>query len=155
MAVVLGFLLWGPDQIAKGAGMEKVLTEHRAFLGIAFFLFAAIALTTFWRVPGQKLLEWQSIYWSKRRLHDLTDEEKEILRKYVDEETRTQRLPSNGVVSGLCSEHIIYRSTSTGTGSWGVVMFGYNIQPWAWKYLRKRQHLLKNIERETDSQSSG
>ncbi|MBU2802589.1 hypothetical protein HFV02_10085, partial [Acidithiobacillus caldus] len=46
---------------------------------------------------------------------------------------------ASGVVGGLVAEEIIYRSSSM--GQFGAY-FSYNIQPWAWDYLRKNPHLI-------------
>ena len=77
----------------------------------------------------------------QKRLHDLTNAEKQILGKYVFEKTRTQSLSYNsGTVRGLELELIIFRSSDM---SQGGVLFPYNIQPWAWDYLNENKHLIE------------
>jgi len=81
------------------------------------------------------------IYRSKRRLKDLTKEEKKLLRDYIFKDTRTQYLrDEDGVVKGLEYEKIIYPATNVGSILEG---FAYNIQQWAWEYLKRHPELLK------------
>ena len=77
----------------------------------------------------------------QKRLHDLTGKEKKILRAYIENETRSLQLPiTSGVVNGLVSENIIYRSSSVGEGV--GMKFAHNIQPWAREYLKENPELL-------------
>lgn len=77
----------------------------------------------------------------KRKLHNLTPQEKKILLQYFTSKTTSQPLPINdGVVNELAAYKIISRSSSL--SQWGTC-FSYNIQPWARDYLSKRPELLK------------
>jgi hypothetical protein len=141
--VVLALLLWGPRWLISGLGMSAVLSHDRLYFGLSFAVLLGmglsdpISLTVRW--PIERLEE---IMWRKakvKRLHDLTPHEKTILREYIDNETRTQYLSiGNGVVSGLVHEKILYRSANIGNLSG----FAYNIQPWAFDYLRQHPELL-------------
>jgi len=79
------------------------------------------------------------------RLHNLTAEEREILRGYIGNGTKTQLLDiQSGVVNELEEVFIIYRSSNIGhLSGWS-----YNIQPWAWDYLNKHLELLFSNEEE-------
>lgn len=77
----------------------------------------------------------------KRRLHELTYEEKQILSSYIFNKTKTRDYNINdGVVQGLAHANILYRASNL---SKGLTLFSYNIQPWAWDYLNKHKNLLE------------
>ncbi len=46
---------------------------------------------------------------------------------------------SDGVVGGLLTKRILYRSSSL---SLSYTTFAYNLQPWAWEYLNSHPRLL-------------
>lgn len=76
-----------------------------------------------------------------KRLNALTEEEKAVLKYYIDHNTRTQVLDfSNGTVQELAGYAIIYRAA---TISKGGVFFSYNIQPWAMDYLLEHPNLVQ------------
>ncbi|WP_170318593.1 super-infection exclusion protein B [Paenibacillus sp. HGF7] len=78
----------------------------------------------------------------KEYLHNLTEEEKNILRHYLYYNTRSQNLNVfDGVVKGLIHSEVIYQASSIGTMRGG---FACNIQPWAWEYLQKNTQLLSH-----------
>ena len=77
----------------------------------------------------------------KLYLKSLTEQEKEILRLYIDNKTKTQKFKTdNGVVMGLIKNNIIYKSSQSATG---YMEFPYNIEDWIWIYLNKNKNLLK------------
>lgn len=76
----------------------------------------------------------------RKRLHQLTSDEKSILREYIEGQTRTQYLNVNdGVTAGLQDARIIYRASSVSTG---MFRFPYNIVDAAWDYLNQYPDLL-------------
>ena len=85
-------------------------------------------------------------------LKHLTPVECKYLVNYIHKHTQTAYFaPSDGVVGGLESKGILYRSSSLGR----VHNFAYNIQPWAYEQLRKNPQLLTSkltdSERYSDS----
>jgi hypothetical protein len=76
----------------------------------------------------------------QNRLHSLSKSEKNVLRGYITKNTKSLVLSyMDGVANGLELTRIIYRSSTLGSDSG----FAYNIQPWAWEYLKKNPDLLK------------
>ena len=76
----------------------------------------------------------------RKRLRALTPAEKEILRGFIDCNSRTQPLDlRNGTVSGFEDENIIYKSAPM---SDSLEYFPFNIQPWAWRELKKHPEWL-------------
>ena len=72
-------------------------------------------------------------------LKNLTPVECKYLVNYVFKQTQTAYFaPSDGVVGGLESKGILYRSSNLGR----VHKFAYNIQPWAYEQLRQNPQFL-------------
>jgi len=73
-------------------------------------------------------------------LKQLTPVECTYLANYIFKETQTAYFaPSDGVVGGLESKGVLYRSSNLGR----VHKFAYNIQPWAYEQLSKNPQLLR------------
>lgn len=145
VAVVSGALLFGPDLFLKRLGLDLFIADYRKYIGVVFLgvnvlLFAHIFSFTY--SYFSKIVE-NILFLQKRRkrLHSLTDEEKSILSGYISNNTRSQDFEcTNGVVLGLEMEKIIFRVSDLSSY---FTNFPYNIQPWAWEYLKKNPELLK------------
>ena len=75
-------------------------------------------------------------------LKSLSGKEKEILRSYINENTKTRYFNmSDGVINGLVTQDIL--SLPSRLSRRGYV-FAYNIKPWAWEYLKENKHLLED-----------
>jgi hypothetical protein len=73
-------------------------------------------------------------------LNNLTEDEKQILRYFIQFSTRASMLRyDDGVVQGLAHRGIIYQSSSMGNVFQG---FPYNISDWAWDYLQVNPDVL-------------
>jgi hypothetical protein len=73
-------------------------------------------------------------------LNNLSLEEKAVLASYIAHNTKTIHLGMNsGLAGGLEAAGIIFRSSNIGSMGTGIA---YNIQPWAWDYLREHPELL-------------
>lgn len=145
--LVASVLLFSPIQFLQKLGIDKFANDFRAWIGILWL--AAIALLLghwimyFSDIAGHKIRQKLWMRTSRKRLHDLTPKEKEILQKYFKDNSRSQPLPiHDGVVKGLEHARIIYPASNVGYA--GTMSFSYNIQPWAWDYIRKRPELLEN-----------
>ena len=76
----------------------------------------------------------------RHRLHQLTADEKAILRRYITSNTRTQKLdPSNGAVAALARDRLLTTVTQVRPVS---DQWAYTIQPWVLTYLTDRPDLL-------------
>ena len=73
------------------------------------------------------------------RLNSLSEKEKELLRRYIQEDTRTLRLRyDNSVADGLRSIGIIDVSSVVST----MGKFSYSIRPIYWEYIKKRPDVI-------------
>jgi hypothetical protein len=144
IVIVSGFLLFAKPEILDIFGLAKLSTAYRPYIGGVLLLSAALAvsngLVSLYKWYVKRRVWSKRIKSAKKRLHNLTYAEREILRRYIGGNTRTQYFQlENGVASGLALEHIIFRSSNVGNLDDG---WAFNIQPWAWKYLNERRDLL-------------
>ena len=79
---------------------------------------------------------------NKYLLENLSKDEKELLREYIDNDTKTRNFSyRNGVAMGLKSCNILFISSNLSRGP--RLMFPFNIQPWAWEMLKRNPKYLK------------
>jgi Super-infection exclusion protein B len=143
------YLLLGSKQLAF-LGLSSVDAELRPWVAglllvSAGFLSAHGVASCF--AAAQKA--WNSrrlLRFRQTSLHHLSPEERAVLAAYVLQNTKSLQLQiTSGVAGGLEAAGIIYRSSSVGRMGSG---FAYNIQPWAWEYLREHPELLALDEAE-------
>lgn len=147
LLIIAGLVLWGPEWFVSGLGLGQFIDTYRMYLGVVFLLFLAATLPTPVNWVASKGLEKIKGHRHKAareaRLHDLSGDEKEVLRYYIKNNTRTQTLDlADGVAPALESARIIYRASSV---SQGYTDFAYNIQQWALDYLREHPEVLNAI----------
>jgi transposase len=148
IVLVTGFLLFASKDTLEIFGLAGLVSDYRSWLGLVFLLFAFLlvsaaitsGLSLAYRWIKQKRKNAAFLRRGRERLRHLSEPEKEILRRYIEGQTRTQYLAmSDGVVNGLVHEGILYRAS---TLSSFLDHFAYNIQPWAWDYLNDHPKLL-------------
>lgn len=138
------FLIFVPDDILKFLSIDIFVESINPFLSFILIISVAMLLGAAIAKIGSFLVGFLSIWLKtfqyKSRLKDLTQEEKDILISYLDNDTRSRRFNmTHGVVQGLVRERILYQSTIMSSG----ISQSYNIQPWAWKYLKKNRNILE------------
>ncbi len=143
--IIAAFMLFASEKLLKQIGVFEFVQNHRSMIGLVLVVSMPLFLVSIFADIFAIIKEW----WRKRqyyksmtkRLNSLTEDEKQILRYYFAEQTRANTLRiDDGVVQGLVSKGIIYRSTSLGTVLDG---FAHNISEFAWDYLQMHPHLLK------------
>lgn len=143
IAVISGFLLFTSTGVLATLGLASIVAQYRALIGVLFLiatvLFLVHPLAKLYELIGTRAMTTMLVREHQKALAELTESEKEILRRYIYNKTQSQYLsPLDGVTAGLEAKVIIYRATNIGR----VHEFPYNIQPWAWKYLNKNPELL-------------
>ena len=138
-----GFLLFSPPQYSETLGLDKLIILYRSWIGLVFLLSSTLlfshAISQIWSWVTKKYGAKKRLISLKKRLGNLTVEEKKILNAYISNQTRTQVLDlENGIVNGLIQEGIIYRVSPIVR----VTLTACNIQPWAWDFLNENKHLL-------------
>lgn len=132
--MVCAILLFSPASLQQILGTTSFVDNYRQWIG-----FVLIMSFSVWSTPILIKLfhRFQNNRNVKQRLKNLTEPEKQILRYYVELNTRSNRLRmDNGDVHALVKARILYSSRS-----------GYIITDLAWDFIHKNPHLLKG---ETD-----
>lgn len=142
-ASVVSLARWQPSRSTLGL---SALEPHVGW-------FAVVGLACISLLVGVSVVEASNRRLQARRLHvgwtrllrNLTDDEKAVLRKYMDQNVRTQHLSfSDGVANGLEAKKIIYRASSLGSH---MAFFAYNIQDGAFEILAKHPEYLVSTDR--------
>jgi hypothetical protein len=144
-----GLSLFGPAWFINRLGLEPILAAHRTWIGVSFILSATLFVSSlgarFIDVLKPILVEGWHVYLWKRNLTGLSPPEKRLLAEYLSQDTTTlSHRISEGVVNGLVGKNILYRASNFSHP--GSMSFDYNVQPWAWRYLRRHPELLKETE---------
>jgi len=144
IAIACGVYLFAPAEWIAKIGLDNLDEKYRPYIGGAFLISTGVTIVgvaswigvfgfAFARAGGIKRK-------AIKRLHSLTENEKQILRFYIAKQTKSNTLRfDDGVVQGLVSANIIYRSTDFGNMVEG---FSYNIQDFAWERLNENPNLL-------------
>ena len=138
-------LLFANNNFLSRLGLKNFADNYRPLISIIAicsigFIFVDFILFC-WKKGIFILKKLKSSLTIKRYLRELTEKEKQILRFYIFQKTKTNSLRANdGVVVGLAQSGIIFLASSSGS-----VLNGhpYNIAPIAWKYLNKKPFLLE------------
>ncbi len=79
---------------------------------------------------------------NKRLLANLSNDEKELLREYIENDTKTRDFSiQNGIAMGLKSYNVLYISSNIPRGL--KLMVPFNIKPWAREMLKENPKYLK------------
>ena len=145
LLLVTGILVFSPRAFLEALGLYGIVDSYRAWIGFAFLIFFAVLIAHFvsWlgKIARSWVVEYYSIRHGRKRLHDLTDDEKKLLAEYLGYNTRSRFLDfQSGVVNGLVKENVLWRAASSGNLLRGIA---YNIQPWAWEYLKQHPELFE------------
>jgi hypothetical protein len=144
VALASGVYLFSPGEWLAKLGLDDLDKQYRPYVGGAFLISGGVVVVEMARRAA--LFAWAciNVLGMKRkaieRLHALTEDEKQILRYYIAQDTRASSLRiDDGVVQGLVAARLIYRSSRVGDISGA---FSHNIQDFAWEYLQKHPDLL-------------
>lgn len=143
-------LLFAPPSWLARLGFGEQVEPYRPYVGLALVISSAglsvLAAQALWNWFGERIGRRKAIRLLHSRLQALTEGEKQILRYYLQEETRTNILRiEDGVVQGLAQAEIIYlASTISDCGT----EFAYNISDPAWEYLQKNPDLVNGATKD-------
>lgn len=143
LCFVFGVMVFSGDAALESFGLKAFVEDYRAYLGVGFLATLALTVVNSLAAVWQFIYPWiAEAYWiriGRKRLQSLNPTEKEILRYYIQNQTRSQSLPiQDGTVNALQREKIIIRGSSLGS----LYSFDFIIQPWAWEYLNEHPELL-------------
>ena len=145
LVVASGVLVFSPVDFTAKLGVSSFLEQYRFVPGLVFLVSGSFLLAQ----TVAAVLPWLKKHYAwyvrerrgRERLHKLTPAERDFLSLYIQEDTRSQYSePSNGVTCELESAGIIRRASNL---SAHMHNFAYNIQPWAFEYLKKQPWCLE------------
>lgn len=151
LAVLIPILLdrvfsWISDQFFKKLGQA---IGYKTLLTLILLLLASLA--ALWihfrtqvdskpQAPSNKRPDKETNEIRERMLNNLSKEEKEFLKTYLDKDSKTQyRHFQDGVSAGLAVKGVLFSPTTMMYDN----KIAYNIHEWAWEHLKKHPHLLK------------
>ena len=145
VAIFCAFLLFGSKEFLESIGAFNFAENYRTWIGGAFLGSLCIWIVSICGDIVGIIKTWNFKRRTEKnitkRLHSLTEDEKQILRFYIAKQTKSNTLRiDDGVVKGLASSYIIYQSASLGNMLEG---FAHNISDVAWNYLNENPTLLK------------
>jgi hypothetical protein len=142
--IVSAAIVFAPDTLLTSLGVLQYREKGKPYFWLLFVLVSVSLIAAVVGVVKFKAQDYLLLRSRKKRLTLLTANEKNILRRYIEGETRSLYLDiGSPLVQGLADEDIIYRSTTISSPMHGFGAFGFNIQPWAWEYLNEHRELLK------------
>lgn len=159
LVIVSALLLWGHDGFKIGLGLQPFIDEYRKWLGVVFLFFLVLGLQPIAPFLTKKFIEKYNrkreeeerikqekelLEQAKNKLENLTPDEKDIFRYYIQNNTRTQDLSiQNGNVSKLISDGFIYRASQVSYGGMrGSFTFPVNITDWTWEFIHNNPEVL-------------
>ena len=147
ISIASGFIIFAKLEWLQLFGLAELRAKYLPWIGSIFLLSTVLLLShgvlTFSSWFKKRASMKRALKRAKQRLHNLTGEEREILRNYIGNGTKTQYLDmQSGVVHEMENDFIIYRSSNIGQ----LQEWSYNIQPWAWYYLNEHPELLFSKE---------
>ena len=144
IALISASFLFFPRLWLEAIGLYKFSEEYRQWLGLTLMISANLwvvaNILALWKFLGRHARQRKMRREVVRKLTSLTEDEKQILRYYLAENTRANTLRvDDGVVRGLVTSRIIYQSASIGNLLEG---FAHNLTDFAWDYLHEYPELL-------------
>ncbi len=144
ISAVLGFLLLAKPEWREVLGVSALVENHRAVMGVGFLVAVALLLADLGTHLARKVRHTLARSHLKRRvlqrLRTLSEDEKQILRFYVAQNTRTNSLRiDDAVAQGLAADGVIALAGNFGNALDG---FPYRIADVVWSELQKEPGLL-------------
>jgi len=131
------------DAIVEKLRLNELRESNGPWLGVGALIGMAVlivhALPVPWRWLRERIVRHLAMRRGKRRLRTLTPKEKEFLRQFFDEKTKTVRESvDDGVIAGLERVRVVFQATDFILN----LHTDFNIAEWAWDYLQKNPELL-------------
>lgn len=133
--------LFAPQSLLEALHISYSSHDYRDIAGFVFLISGCALLEKVWNTIKTSRSKAKSRKKVIKRLHALTQKEKDILLGYIFFDTRTQRFDDrDGVVNGLIEAGVLIRHSLYGSIVSG---FDVNITDVAWEYLKKNPDLLR------------
>lgn len=148
IATACALVLFTDDNFNDFLGIKEFVKLYRPYIGVIFLVSFVFTIVNVSEYNWKKFRRWSNtrnrIKYTKKRLHNLTEGERKILRYFLLNNSHSQQiLLDDGDAKELEVYKIISRSSSIGSLTYG---FTFNIQPWAWDYLHKHPELILSYD---------
>ncbi len=142
--IAAAVILFIPEHLAATLAVDSFRQTYRTFLGPGLVVVTAWLSWRLLAALSGPLREHLTLQKLKKRLHNLTPEEKGYLATFVLGQNNTIYLPvDDGIIGGLKARGIVYRSSNLFHVLEGVP---YNLHPWARDHLSANPELLLGAE---------
>ena len=136
IALVCALVLYLPAAALEHFGLTAISKEYKAHFSITLLFCASVILWNGLSFAGsllwKKYRTRQRVGDALKRLSALTEDEKCVLRGYIEDKTKTQLFEvTDGVVGGLEVVGILHQGANFGP----LPHMAYNIADFAWDYL--------------------
>ena len=144
--IVCTLLILMPADLLGIIGVDKIKTEYASIIGVTLLLSGSILFSHFlfkaFPILSNYAKNIRSTYSQRKRLRQLTEDEKQLLKKYIDSNTRVRPVSIySGIATDLSRSGILYRSTQSVQPAHHTC--DYTLSGWAYKYLKRKEYLLK------------
>ena len=148
LVTISSILLFSPTELITLIGLTKLKEITQPWVGGIWIISLSILVTEIahptYQFLTKKVKDWLSLRRGHKRLEQLTPDEKAFLKHYIEHDTRTNSSSlADGIVNELVTVGIVRRASNMGLYD---NFFAYNIQPWAWNYLKKNRSLVEENE---------
>jgi hypothetical protein len=146
VVIASGVLLFLDETALQSIGLANFVNELRSWIEVIFWVFSILFIlnivVSLYIWMGKRYEAHLVANGRKYHLLNPSKEEKEVLLGYFMDEVKTQYFDiTDSAVINLKTDNII-RSTNIWTGE----KCAFEIQPWAWEYLRKHANRIFSRE---------
>jgi Super-infection exclusion protein B len=143
ICIVCFVLLCLPLRTLSALGLQGMVLKYHAHIVLVFMFSSAMLLSYPIEYVARNSHGWamDRIYWKriKERLHNLSEDEKHVLRPYITNNKRTNYFYlNNGTVAELCLCRILYIPNTR----YLMSHVPHTMSDRVWKYLHKHPELL-------------
>lgn len=144
-SLIAGILLFMPTSWYKFIDIEDIIINYRSIISLVFIVSLVFMLINLIEIPIKQLRAKNNTKKRKKfiikKLHQLTQREKEILVACLQNDKLVDLDISSGEGATLKNYKIIYRASNVSV-DYTSFSFTYSLQDWVYQYLLKNQHLL-------------
>jgi hypothetical protein len=145
LVIASSIILFSPKIFLITIGLEGIRSDYTQMLGILWVVSTSSTSHFSVCVVSNRYSKIKQFLLRKRYLRSLTTDEKDVLRKYIDQNTKTLVLNHFttedellGIFDNLAHKGILYQGSK-------VIMrgFSYNMHDWVWQFLNKNPKLVR------------
>ena len=139
MWLFTGIIVFLPFSWVNALGIADIVVRYQSWFKLGFVASSVLCIV---HAVALALSKTPSLYkrWAiKRKLHHLSSSERQVLKTFIEQDTKTQMFKvTDGIVGGLERAGMLYRASDWMKGS----RIAFNMSDWVWDYLKKHPYLL-------------